>query len=126
MRDQFVCACAVHIQSLDRPWQVLPMHLNCEKLQEPWNMATHSLTWQEVEFVTVAPLKSQVMEGDSGLPYATQTSSTVDPLFTVSLGVVTTTATLGVSVCALKFKPCMQFTCTHQQYSNCWGEGVRG
>ena len=73
---------------------------NCKSLGT-W-LATHSLTWQDVEFVMAAPLKSQVMEGDSGLPYATQTSSTVDPLFTVSLGVVTTTATLGVSVCTLK------------------------
>ena len=62
--------------------------------------SSYSLTWQEVEFVRVAPLNNQLMEGDSGLPYATQTSSTVDPLFTVSLGVVTITATLGVSVCA--------------------------
>ena len=48
----------------------------------------------------VSPLCSQFMEGDSGLPYATQTNSTVDPLFTVSLGVVTTIATLEGSVYA--------------------------
>ena len=48
----------------------------------------------------VVPLSCQLMEGASGLPYATQTNSTVEPLFTVSLGVVTTIATLEGSVCA--------------------------
>ncbi len=48
----------------------------------------------------VTPLCSQLMEGDTGLPYATQTINTVEPLFTVSLGVVTTIATREGSVCA--------------------------
>ena len=118
----------MHVQFISKASIVLgrffPCIFNCEKLQEPWNMATHSLTWQDVEFVMAAPLKSQVMEGDSGLPYATQTSSTVDPLFTVSLGVVTTTATLGVSVCTLKN---LNHACnSHVLTNNTVTVGVRG